>query len=392
MKKLAIITTHPIQYNAPLFRLLSERNNIEVKVFYTWSQSEKEVYDARFGLQRSWDIPLLEGYDHAFVKNISRHPDSNRFFGIRNPGFIQQLKKEQFDAVLVYRWSVFSHLNIMQRLGGKSKLFFRGDSHLQNNTKGIRSLLKIFLLKWVYRKVDIAFYVGKHNKAYLLKYGLGEEQLVAAPHAVDNNRFIANADQWEQRAADERKLLQIPADAVVFLYAGKFYELKQLDLLIETFKQLAGEQYRLLFYGQGEQEEQLKELAKDDGRILFQPFKNQSEMPWVYRVGDVFLLPSRSETWGLGVNEAMACGRPAIVSDQCGCAPELIVEGKTGFVFAYESEEQLLDCLQQFDERGKAKKKGEQALQHIEGFSLERVAEVIEREVLGEDRKKKITR
>lgn len=86
MKRLAIISTHLIQYNAPLFQLLSERKNIAIKVFYTWGQSKDAVYDARFGAVRSWDIPLLNGYEHVFVHNTSKHPDSNHFRGIINPG------------------------------------------------------------------------------------------------------------------------------------------------------------------------------------------------------------------------------------------------------------------------------------------------------------------
>lgn len=381
MKRLAIITTHPIQYNAPLFRLLSQRKRIDVKVFYTWGQSKGEVFDARFGIQRRWDIPLLDGYEHEFVKNTSNHPDSNRFWGIINPGLVKQIKAEQFDAVLVYRWSVFSHLYLMQRLGKKPALFFRGDSHLQNQHKGIKSLFKQLLFRFVYRKVDKVFYVGKSNKTYFLHAGLKEQQLIPAPHAVDNQRFFTDAAEMENKAKEARAADGIPEEAVVFLYAGKFYSLKQTDLIIKAFQRLEGKQYRLLLVGDGEQETMLKELASTDERILFRPFYNQSDMPWVYRMGDVFVLPSKSETWGLGVNEAMACGRPAIVSDACGCAPELIVEGETGFVFAYNSEEQLLDCLLQFGERGKAKKMGEQALQHIKGFSLEKIAEMIEEAV-----------
>lgn len=382
MKKLAIITTHPIQYNAPLFRLLSERKNIELKVFYTWGQSKEEVYDAKFGMNRSWDIPLLDGYEYEFVKNRSKHPDSNRFWGIINPGLIKQIQTEQFDAILVYRWSVFSHLKIMQCFGGKTKLFFRGDSHLQNKRAGLKEMFKTLLLKGVYRKVDKAFYVGRYNKNYLEKYGLTEKQLVAAPHAVDNNRFAENADVYELKALEERKKLQIPAEAIVFLYAGKFYALKQLDLLIHTFKQLKGEQYRLLLYGNGEQELQLKEMAKEDERIVFQSFKNQSEMPWVYRVGDVFVLPSASETWGLGVNEAMACGRAVLVSDQCGCAPDLILKEETGFVFKTGIAGDLLRCMNEFNSKPVTQQMGQQAIKHIEQFSLERIAEVIEREMM----------
>ena len=58
MKNLAIITTHPIQYNAPLFKLISERNKIKIKVFYTWEQSEDKIFDKIFGREIKWDIPL----------------------------------------------------------------------------------------------------------------------------------------------------------------------------------------------------------------------------------------------------------------------------------------------------------------------------------------------
>ena len=64
------------------------------------------------------------------------------------------------------------------------------------------------------------------------------------------------------------------------------------------------------------------------------PFQNQSRMPLVYRLGNIFVLPSaHEETWGLAVNEAMACGRPVLVSDMVGCAPELVMPGQTGEIF-----------------------------------------------------------
>lgn len=381
MKRLAIITTHPIQYNAPLFRLLSRRKRIAIKVFYTWGQSNEPVFDTRFGLQRSWDIPLLEGYEYEFVKNISRQPDSNRFLGVINPGIVSRIKSEGFDAVLVYRWSLFSHFRVLRSCGRNQKLFFRGDSHLLKEQEGIKWLLKKWLLRYMYGKVNKAFYVGRYNKAYYLQYGLTEDQLLFAPHAIDNDRFSKDADSWEQKAIEERTALGITSDNIVFLYAGKFYELKQLDLLIRSFQQLKWNGYRLLLVGNGEQEQQLKELAKQDDRILFQPFRNQSEMPLVYRMGDVFVLPSKNETWGLAVNEAMACSRPAIISNACGCVPELIVEGETGFVFNSSDAAELVKQMQYFNTKERAIKMGEQSYLHIKKFSLERVAEVIEKAV-----------
>lgn len=382
MKKLAIITTHPIQYNAPLFRLLAQRRRIAVKVFYTWGQAKDAVYDARFGRVRQWDIPLLEGYEYEFVTNVARHPDSNRFWGVVNPRLLRRLQQEQFDALLVYRWSLWSHLRLMQTRPGGMQLLFRGDS-VWNSGGLLKEVFRQWLLRFVYRKVNTALYVGARNKTYYEKAGLQPGQLVYAPHAVENTRFAAAAAEREEAARKKRSGLQLPDDAVVFLYAGKFYAVKQLDLLIHAFRQLPGNHFRLLLVGNGEQEQDLRQQAAGDDRILFLPFANQSEMPVVYRMSDVFVLPSKSETWGLAVNEAMACGRPAIVSDACGCAPELIIPGTTGFVFASGNEGNLLQQLQACADKSRLRQMGVHALQHIQQFSLERVAAAIEEAVAG---------
>ena len=336
------------------------------------------MYDARFGITRKWDIPLLDGYDSTFVKNVARNPGSNNFWGIINPGLLQQLRAEKFDAVLVYRWSLWSHLRVLGGFGKKLALFFRGDSVLKSTQSGWQRHLQQLLLRWVYRNVDKAFYVGAMNMEYFLHAGLRQDQLVYAPHAVDNSRFMERETEYEAVATAERKRLLIPGDAVVFLYAGKFYDLKNLSLLLQAFRKLKQAHYRLVLYGNGTEAANLQAIAAGDHRIIFEPFKNQSEMPWVYRVGDVFVLPSKSETWGLGVNEAMACKRAAIVSNRCGCVTELIKEGTTGFSFVSDDEIGLVAAMQQFNSREVAHDLGNAAFAHIQMFSLERVAEVIE--------------
>lgn len=378
MQKLAIITTHPIQYNAPLFRLLSSRNNIEIKVFYTWGQSKDKVYDARFGIERNWDVPLLDGYAYEFIKSTAARPDSNRFFGIINKGLYRRLIKEQFDGVLIFRWSVWSHFLIMQKLGTHPLLFFRGDSHLLQQPAGWKRFIKKWVLKFIYRKVDAAFAPGTYSRDYFLLSGIKSERVMMAPHAVDNDFFSRDALVKEAAAMEQRRQLGIPDDAVVFLYAGKFYDIKQLHLLITAFQTMPSSQHYLLLVGNGEEEAALKELAANHPRIIFQPFQNQTAMPVVYRTGDVFVLPSKSETWGLSVNEAMACERAVIVSDQCGCAPDLVVQGETGFVFESGNAAELQQQLLKFTSRSTAQKMGRQAAAFVCEFSLERVAQVIE--------------
>ncbi|MBE0545459.1 MAG: glycosyltransferase family 4 protein [Verrucomicrobia bacterium] len=106
-----------------------------------------------------------------------------------------------------------------------------------------------------------------------------------------------------------------------------------------------------VFVGSGELEKELRDLAtREKLRVHFTGFKNQSELPAIYAAADALVLPSESETWGLAVNEGMACGLPAIVSDAVGCAPDLIEEGVTGFTYPVGDTEQLAARLQALGE------------------------------------------
>jgi glycosyltransferase involved in cell wall biosynthesis len=102
-------------------------------------------------------------------------------------------------------------------------------------------------------------------------------------------------------------------------------------------------------------------------------------MPVVYRCSDVFVLPSsQSETWGLAVNEAMASNRPVIVSDQVGCAPDL-VEGRSGLVVPAGDVEALEKALDRIlDDSALRVRLGKRASEQIQRWSLTEQASRIE--------------
>jgi len=192
-KRLAIITTHPIQYNAPLFELLTQRGVIEVKVFYTWGKAVlSNKFDPGFGKVINWDIDLLKGYAYTFLQNISNNPGSSHYNGINNPTIVNEIEDWQADAVLVYGWNFKSHLKCMRYFKGKLPVYFRGDSTMLNKKKTVKSLFRRIFLKWVYSYVDNAFYVGQSNFDYFKKHGLKKNELIFAPHAIDNARFASN--------------------------------------------------------------------------------------------------------------------------------------------------------------------------------------------------------
>jgi len=385
LKKVAIVTTHPIQYYAPLFRLLAERNHFHIKVFYTWGNVSESKHDPGFGKEIIWDIPLLEGYDYTLVRNTSSKPGSHHFWGIKNPTLRQDIESWGANAVLIFGWSYYSHLRALIYFKGKIPVFFRGDSHLLDETKNIKRLLRRLFLTWVYSHVDIALYVGQRNKEYFLTHGLQLYQLVWAPHSIDNRRFthqeenaFLEADQWRQE-------LNIPPQALAFIFAGKLEPKKDPTLLLEAFIQLNNREVFLIFVGNGILEQALKEKAQHIPNVRFLDFRNQKQMPVVYRLGAIFVLPSRGpgETWGLAINEAMACKRVILVSDKVGSAIDLVQNNKNGYTFRAGDVADLQHKMQHLIEMADSlKEMGQNSAHIITEWSIEKTADTIQAAVL----------
>ena len=329
--RLAIVTTHPVQYYAPLFRNLAERGEVEPHVFYGWrGAAGSAALDRGFGTSFEWDVPLLDGYEHTFVENVSGDPGTHHFRGIDAPGLVPAIEAWGADAVLVIGWNYKAHLQALRAFSGRVPVLFRGDSTLLDEQAGLvgqaRALARRLALRWVYGHVDHALYVGQHNLDYFRAHGLAERELSWAPHAVDNDRFTDPGGDPEAEARDWRRSLGIADDAQVAVFVGKLEAKKAPDVLLESFFSGKSKLDHLLFCGSGPMERRLVETAGGRAGVHFLGFQNQSRMPVAYRLGDVLVLPSRGpgETWGLAVNEAMACGRPVVVSDRVGCAPDLV--------------------------------------------------------------------
>jgi glycosyltransferase involved in cell wall biosynthesis len=350
MKKLAIVTTHPVQYNVPWLIRLAERG-ITIKVFYTYEQSRSgNIYDHGFGKDIKWDIPLLEGYEYEFVSNTSRKPGLERFWGIVNPGLISRINAWEPDSLLVIGWNYASHLRVMRYFHNKIPLYFRGDSVLLHEKTGLRKLARRIFLTWVYRHVDYAFYVGSNNRSYYLRHGLKPDQMVFSPQAIDVERFSEPAETYKQQARRWKQDLGIPANHLTVLFAGKMTKVKNPFFLLELAKACRNLPISFILVGDGQLKEEMVRQAADQSNIVFMDFQNQSFMPAVYRMGDVYIMPSLSETWGMGINEAMACGVPVMASEQVGCAADLVLEDKTGVTFRLGDTTRCVDFLKRLCE------------------------------------------
>jgi glycosyltransferase involved in cell wall biosynthesis len=331
---LAIVTSHPIQYNAPWFRHLAARHDLRVRVFYLWDYGIKPRFDPGFQQTIQWDIPLLAGYQYSFVPNKSRCPGTYGFLGLWNPSIVRQVNDYKPSAILMLGYNFATCIYLVMRAGA-TPLIFRGDSHRLVRSNGFGEFVRRKLISYVFRRFSAFLYVGQANYEYFRYHGVPENKLFRAPHCVENARFFASASAATHDAMQWKEQLGIPPDDAVVLFAGKLESKKRPLDLLRAFAEAHMPNTALLFVGSGPLEQEVRAAAAGHPRIYFAPFQNQSLMPRTYALADVFVLPSfgKYETWGLAVNEAMCMGRPIIVSDHVGCAQDLVVPYRNGLIF-----------------------------------------------------------
>ena len=373
--RLAIVVSHPIQYYVPLYQRLAKRDDLAIKVFFTWHAAAAPVRDRGFGTAVEWDIPLASGYEHQLVPNKAGDPGTHRFMGLRNPSLLKCVAAWSPDLVHVTGWAWWSHLRLLRQLhSAQTPSLFRGDSHLLGaRRRGLEWEVKRRVLKRVFSWPSKFLYVGSENRDYYRAFGVDEERLRYCPHSIDVGRFATGAERFEREAAEWRNQLEISETATVVLFAGKFEPTKQPLMLMDSFLRHADRDLVLLMVGSGVQDAELRRIAANEpGRIRILPFQNQSRMPVVYRLGDVFILPSAGETWGLAVNEALACGRPVLVSDRVGCARD-VVDKTCGEVFPWSHADTMMGMLNGLNaDRSRLPELSRGAMRRAWSFDVER--------------------
>jgi glycosyltransferase involved in cell wall biosynthesis len=332
--RLAVIASHPVQYHAALFRILARQ--LDLTVFFAHRATPQDQADAGFGVRFDWDIDLLSGYTHHFLANLAKTPGVGRFAGCDTPEIGTRLAEGRFDAVLLLGWHLKSYLQALfaaRRCG--LPVLARGDSQLVTPRSPAKKAAKTLFYPPFLRLFDSALYVGQRSRAYWIHYGYPESALFFSPHCVDTEWFAARATE-EARTALRGRLGLAPQTRAI-LFAGKLVPFKRpLDVVHASANLKAqGRDIVILVAGAGPAEEELRHAARVAEVPLYAlGFCNQSQMPGIYAAADILVLPSNArETWGLVANEALACGRPVVLSDAVGAAPDLVGDGSVGRVF-----------------------------------------------------------
>lgn len=324
---IAVLASHPIQYQAPLFRALAARPGIRLTALFCDDHGIRPTHDPGFGRSIQFDTALLEGYDHRFLPNLAPRP-SIKATGMFNPSIASTLLRGEFDALIVQGYNSPTMALALGSPRRRTRVLFRGESNLLPERSLARRGTKHIFLRGLFARADHFLSIGTLNTEYLEHYGVDRARITVAPYAVDNNYFVEGSAAARANPTVARRQLGLPTEGVLFLASGKLIPRKRpLDLLHAFARSETRMHSTLAYVGDGVLGDELAQTARDLGiadRVVFLGFRNQSELPAIYGAADVLLLASEHETWGLVVNEGMAAGLAPVVSDRVGAGPDLV--------------------------------------------------------------------
>lgn len=352
-KKVTILTPLPAPYREPLFERLSKIPDWDLQVYYCTAGT-----DTNLGWQGQQNYVGGEyTYKREILKNVAPECCKGiRLIGYVNPSILWRMFKKKPNYLIIQGCAQFTEIMaIIWAIVTRTPFALWSDSnyYLEQNKSSWKKKLKRIYLKPIIRCAHGILTIGTANELYWRFYGAKTNQCYLAKYAVENDFFAWECRNREIQAKELRKTLGLEGKTV-FLYVGRLVKIKGIDLLIDAFRQLTQKRsdVGLLIVGNGEERESLEARAAmcPPGSVAFVGRVDYQELPLYIGCGDVLVVPSWKEPWGLVINEGMACGLPVIASQECGGAVDLVRDNENGIClselnvsYLYGAMEQLAD-------------------------------------------------
>jgi glycosyltransferase involved in cell wall biosynthesis len=265
-------------------------------------------------------------------------------------------------------------LLLYARLQGIKTVISSESSAVDKPRSGLKEAVKKLILK----QSDAFFCFGSTTRNYLKALGVPDKKIVIKKAAVvDNERIL--------RVFEAACIAKTGTDNPAFIYVGRLAPEKNLLRLIQAFEMLRKnsnfEKWGLILVGEGPERNELEKYVHDNSlEVNFVGGVGWTEVPQWLAKATVLVLPSTSEPWGLVVNEAMLCGMPVIVSENCGCAEDLVQPGSNGFAINPQDVGSLASAMQYYMENPSAvEAHGTESKKRIIPFSPKEVAQEMAR-------------
>lgn len=315
--RVVVLTHLASPYQAELFDALANSRQLDLEVIYLFQTDD----------QRRWSAPA--------VKHQAVYLD-------QSANVFQQAQRavQSADLVVFNYYAEFSARRLLEaraRVG--APWCFWGERPGLRRPAWIGRLLRRYLLAELHQAPAPIWGIGNYAlEGYRAEFGL-QRSYFNLPYFSDLERFH-NARQTTEREPGRRR----------FLFSGALSERKGVDLLARAFVRLAQElpQIELMILGDGKLRGALmKTIEPVKNRVAVLGFRDWSELPAVYAVGDILCAPSRYDGWGLVVPEGLASGMPVIGTRATGAALEFITTARNGWLIPADNEAALFDAMRQ---------------------------------------------
>jgi glycosyltransferase involved in cell wall biosynthesis len=384
--RVGYLVSHPIQYQAPLFRLLAQSPKMDFVALFGCDYGVEPSFDPQFGREVDFGVDLLAGYRFAFLPQRARPPRIDSFWGLRTPSVDTVWQTSPVDVLILHGWRTAM---MWQAAAGARR---RGAPYLmraetpvysgQGTRPTPRKLLRNLAVSRLARGAARALALGPANERFYRSVGVRDACMVRVPYFVDNAAVAEAAARGRGNRSTFRRRHGIPEDAFVVVGLGKLMKRKRpLDLV--RVLPAVDPRVHVVWIGSGELHEPMRAEAERLGvrnRLHLLGFQPTSEAWTSLGACDLFVLPAEREPWGLVVNEAVVAGLPVVVSDEVGAAESLVVREKTGSVIPVGDLDALAAAVEEWARRAGAGDRGDETLRSAlaEEHSLERAAAQIE--------------
>ena len=362
---MVLITELIAPYRIPVFNALARREEIELHVIFL-SRTDSS--------QRQWRVYEDEiQFSYEVLRCWRRRV--GKFNVLLNRGLAESLRRFAPDVIVCGGYNYVSSWQALRWAKRHSVPFVLWSESTGNDSRNKHAPMEFLKAKFV-GSCDGFVVPGQSARDYLLSLGVKSEEISIAPNAVDTALFASAGAAVRQNETQLRAQLALPER--YFLFVGRLVTGKGVLDLLDAYARLSPtlrEQVGLVFAGEGSMRAELESRARDihPGRVHFAGFVHRDELAAYYALAECFVFPTRTDTWGLVVNEAMACGLPIICTRVAGCAADLVQEN--GQLVSVANIAELSRAMEEIATQSEVRlRMGEDSRQRIAGYSPERCA------------------
>ncbi|MCC6694189.1 MAG: glycosyltransferase [Candidatus Hydrogenedentes bacterium] len=358
-------------YRVPLFAELAGRFDLDVWI----------LGDIRSVRQWPSEAPDA-GFRYRVLPHVTIPLGSRYNVVLLNYALPAELARPRPDAIIFCAWDTPAAFYTAWHARRTRTPFVLWSGSTASENTLLRTLTRP-LVQGLVRRADAFLAYGSRARDYLVSLGADPARTYLAYNTVETAQFARSSRISSAERETLRARLGIATERVL-LFCGNLLELKGVGDLLASFARYAREDARttLLLVGSGRDEPRYRRFVQAEGleeRVVFAGFVARDALPQYYALADLLVLPSRSEIWGLVINEALACGLPVLATDVCGATADLLQDGVNGYIVPARNPEALCEALRRhFSTRTNQDALREAARRSIEPFTLARTADAFE--------------